>query len=105
MTKKRKSDAAAATVTPKAAKTTPQFAKKEKREDKGDRGAAKPKVPPEEWKALHLVKAPPAGSKRCKFFNLSCGCSMDKCNYNHVCWQCGGPHKWVDKHFRAHFRA
>jgi len=26
---------------------------------------------------------------------------MDKCNYNHVCWQCGGPHKWVDKHYRA----
>jgi hypothetical protein len=60
------------------------------------------RVPEKEFKGIHDAKQSGKDlKKRCKFFNLSCGCSFgNECKKDHVCWQCGGDHKWVDKHFR-----
>lgn len=53
-----------------------------------------------EWKALASCGAPKVRST-CKFWNLSTGCreATGTCKFLHVCWQCGGDHKWCVKHF------
>ena len=61
---------------------------------------AEARVPDVEHKAFCRLPPPPAGAKRCKYYNLSCGCVVDNCHFKHVCWTCGKNHKWVDQHFR-----
>jgi hypothetical protein len=57
------------------------------------------RIPPKEFAAFSKVRTPPSEDRRCRFFNLSCGCQREGCTFNHVCWQCGSKHKWVDQHF------
>ena len=46
-----------------------------------------------------FCKLPRPSTKRCKYYNLSCGCLVEKCTFPHVCFQCGKNHKWVDVHY------
>ena len=58
------------------------------------------RCPPAEWKAFS--KEPIPKEKRCKWWNLSCGCtSGSECRYPHACWVCGSrSHRWIARHVR-----
>ena len=61
--------------------------------------ASKRRVPEKEWASLKRSKAT-AGL--CLFYNTSVGCTYgDACKLKHVCWSCGGAHRWVDAHSSA----
>ena len=57
-----------------------------------------PKVPAEEWQKLKKEGSAKV-SGTCRFYNHSCGCTRENCTFKHVCWVCGGPHRWIDRHF------
>ena len=75
--------------------------------DSKDSKDSKPRpkrVPDSEWTAMqHTTNSLPkdAVSTRCKFCNLSSGCSNAKCTRRHVCIVCGEAHHWTDKHFSS----
>ena len=59
------------------------------------------RVPEVEWKAIQKV-GPPKLAQTCRFWNLTCGCKESSgCRFKHVCWVCGGDHKWCVRHFSA----
>ena len=53
------------------------------------------RVPDTEWKAMSNLG--PTG-RRCKFWNSSCGCHQPDCGFEHKRLECGGDHRWVDRH-------
>ena len=53
------------------------------------------RVPDAEWKAMSNLG--PTGW-RCKFWNSSCGCHQPNCGFELKCLECGGDHRWVDRH-------
>ena len=57
------------------------------------------RVAENEWAAIGKTKVVP-GRRVCKFWNLSCGCKFENdCKDRHICYSCGGDHKWCDRHF------
>ena len=76
----------------KTEKTTKDKKEKDKTEVKGA------KVPNEEWQKLKKEGSAKI-SGTCRFYNHSCGCTREGCSFKHVCWVCGGQHRWIDRHF------
>ena len=67
----------------------------------GGKGAAghRDRVPEKEWSAFNNLKM--KDSRACKWYNLSVGCKVSKCGRKHECAECGGSHRWVDRHFQG----
>ena len=69
--------------------------------DKGGKASGKsrgPKRVPDAEFLAHTKTG--AGSRFCRFYNLSCGCNQDGCRFEHKCPLCNEEHRWVDRHYR-----
>ena len=55
------------------------------------------RAPAAEWTKLCSFK--PSGPPRCRFYNISKGCSAgSNCKQKHICLECGMDHSWASAH-------
>ena len=52
---------------------------------------ASPEGPPDAEFLAHTKTS--AGSRFCRFYNLSCGCNQDGCRFEHKCPLCNKEHR------------
>ena len=69
--------------------------------DKGGKASGKSRGPKRVPDAEFLAYTKTgAGSRFCRFYNLSCGCNQNDCRFEHKCPLCNEEHRWVDRHYR-----